>query len=75
MIYLGGDIELEHLENIAVTKIYENSLFNWVSNPAFTMALQVNFYVCFVLGLFESLLKGNHLWIYSPIPNITDYKI
>lgn len=29
MIYLGGDIELEHLENIAVTKIYENSLFEF----------------------------------------------
>lgn len=37
MIYRGGDIELEHLENIAVTKIYETSLFNSVSNPAFTM--------------------------------------
>lgn len=75
MIYLGEDIELEHLENIAVIKIYENSLFNSVSNPAFTMALQVNFYVCFVLGLFKSLLNGNHLWIYSHIPNITGYKI
>lgn len=43
MTYLGGDIELEHLENIAVTKIYENSLFNSVSNPAFTIAMQVKF--------------------------------
>lgn len=56
MIYLGGGIKLERLKDTAISKIYENSLFNSVSNPAFKMVLQVVFFVCFVLALFESLL-------------------
>lgn len=74
MMYLDGDIKLENLEGIAVSKIYENSLFNFKSS-FLKSSCKKYFLVCFLLVLFESLLNvyENVLWIYSFIPNITDY--